>query len=74
MTTTTSLNLRSLEGHRVSFALVDGSRIDDCELISAPRTHSARVWICVSGMDVFLPLGTIRDFWETRPAHARHVA
>jgi hypothetical protein len=72
--TMTSLNLRPLEGHRVSFALADGSRIDDCELISAPRMHSARVWICVSGMDVFLPLASIRDVWESRPVSARHVA
>ena len=74
MTTTTSLSLRSLEGHRVSFALVDGSRIDDCELVSAPRSASARVWICENGMDVFLPVASIRDFWESRSVSTRHVA
>ena len=32
--------LKELEGHRVSLALSDGSRIDDCELVAggAQRT------------------------------------
>ena len=56
--------LAALEGRRVSLALADGSRIDDCQLVSVTRGGSDRVWLCVNGNDVFVSLSAIRDAWE----------
>ena len=52
-----------LEGHRVNLALIDGSRLDDCELVSAG--HGApTLWLFVNGSDVFVPVGEVTDAWE----------
>jgi hypothetical protein len=52
-----------LEGRRVSVALADGSRLDDCELVSAG--HGARtLWLFVNGSDVFVPVDRVTDAWE----------
>jgi hypothetical protein len=61
-----AIDLRSLEGQRVSLALGDGSRIDDCHLVSAPRGQSDRVWVCVAGKDVFVEVADIADAWPAR--------
>ncbi len=52
-----------LEGRRVSVALTDGSRLDDCELVSAGH-GTATLWLYVNGDDVFVPVATITDAWE----------
>ena len=52
-----------LEGHRVSLALADGSRLDDCELVSAGR-GSATLWLFVNGGDVFVSVAEVTDAWE----------
>jgi hypothetical protein len=52
-----------LEGRRVSLALVDGSRIDGCELVSAGH-GAATLWLFVNGDDVFVPVEEITDAWE----------
>lgn len=65
MTPNLRVDLRALEGRRVSVALNDGSRIDDCQLVAGPRGQLDRVWVCVNGGDVFLPLSAIADAWET---------
>ena len=36
---------RQLEGHHVSVSLADGSRLDDCELVSAGRGHASTLWL-----------------------------
>jgi hypothetical protein len=52
-----------LEGQRVSVALTDGSRLDDCELVSAG--HGApTLWLYVNGDDVFVPVANVTDAWE----------
>jgi hypothetical protein len=52
-----------LEGRRVSLALADGSRLDDCELVSAG--HGAHtLWLYVNGGDVFVPVAEVTDAWE----------
>jgi hypothetical protein len=61
------VDLRPLEGQRVSLALGDGSRIDDCQLVSAPRGHVDRVWVCVGGQDLFFAVEDIADAWLARP-------
>lgn len=55
--------LRTFEGQRVHLALVDGSRIDDCELVSARRRT---VWVYTNGEDLFVPRDKVVDVWESR--------
>jgi hypothetical protein len=59
---------RALEGRRVSVALVDGSRIDDCELISAGRRGGDRLWLYSNGADTFVTIPDVTDVWEVRPS------
>jgi hypothetical protein len=54
--------LRRLEGRSVNLALVDGSRLDDVNLVSA---HGGNVWIFDGGEDVFVPVATVIDFWPS---------
>ncbi len=55
--------LRHLEGRRVNLALIDGSRLDDCELVSAGHGR-ATLWLFVNGADVFVPFTEVTDAWE----------
>lgn len=52
-----------LEGQRVNLALADGSRLDDCELVSAGH-GAATLWVFVNGGDVFVSVDDITDAWE----------
>jgi hypothetical protein len=52
-----------LEGRRVSLALIDGSRLDDCELVSAGRGRQT-LWLFVNGADIFVPMAHVTDAWE----------
>ena len=52
-----------LEGHRVSLALADGSRLDDCELVSAGH-GATTLWLYVNGGDVFVSVADVTDAWE----------
>lgn len=56
--------IRGLEGHRVSIALANGSRIDDCALISAGRDGDDRLWLYDNGADTFVALAEVTDLWE----------
>jgi hypothetical protein len=56
--------IRGLEGHRVSVALADGSRIDDCALISAGRGGDDRLWLYCNGSDTFVSRAEVTDVWE----------
>jgi hypothetical protein len=58
------IQLRALEGRRVSLALADGSRIDDGQLVSAGRPQLQTIWVFVNGNDTFLPLRDVLDVWE----------
>lgn len=58
---------RHLEGHRVSVALTDGSRIDDCELVSGSRHGVQSLWLYSNGADTFVALGHVTDVWEVPP-------
>ena len=55
---------KGLEGHRVSVALADGSRIDDCALLSAGRGGDDRLWLYSNGSDTFVSLAEVTDLWE----------
>ncbi len=61
MTRQRRAQLSQMEGRRVSLSLVDGSRIDDCQLVLAGRS---KLWLFVNGHDAFVALGRVTDFWE----------
>jgi hypothetical protein len=67
----TLTEVRALEGRHVNLALADGSRIDDCQLISAGRGSADTVWIFTNGLDTFVPLADIVDAWEATPSRSR---
>ena len=69
MTTHDNGQLRQLEGHRVNIALADGSRIDDCELVSVGRGRRGHLWVHANGGDAFVPLSQISDVWEAHGGH-----
>lgn len=62
--TTTRDPSGALEGRQVSVALDDGSRIDDCQLVSFGRHNVATVWLVSDGADVFVPVDRVVDIWE----------
>ena len=55
---------KGLEGQRVSIALTNGSRIDDCALISAGRSGDDRLWLYSNGADTFVARAEVTDIWE----------
>ena len=56
-------NLEELEGRRVSVALHDGSRIDDCQLVSGPRPDLDGLWLYTGGHDTIVPLDEVTEVW-----------
>lgn len=65
MTTTRDPSpLGALEGRQVSVALDDGSRIDDCQLVSFGRHNVATIWLVSDGADVFVAVDRVVDIWE----------
>ena len=65
MSPSTLRSLRHLEGRHVGVALADGSRLDDCELVSAARRGNATLWFVDGGTDRFVAVDDIVDLWET---------
>ncbi|MGH9008972.1 MAG: hypothetical protein ACRDYF_03895 [Acidimicrobiia bacterium] len=55
---------RMFEGRQVCVALADGSRIDDCSLVSAGRGRAQTVWVFVNGIDVFIRPADVTAVWE----------
>jgi hypothetical protein len=66
--------LRTFEGRQVSVALADGSRIDDCSLISAGRSRSRTVWLFLNGIDVFIHPADVVAVWESAPLQRQPAA
>jgi len=60
--------VRCLEGHHVSVALADGSRLDDCELVSAGRHKVDSVWLYADGTDTIVPLVEVTGVWAVEAA------
>lgn len=56
--------LTLLEGRHVSVALSDGSRIDDCQLVSAGRHRVQSLWLFAGGQDRFVAFEDVVDLWE----------
>ena len=73
---------RRLEGRRVRVVLLDGSRLDGCELVSAGRGAVKTCWLFSGGDDLFVAHTDVTDLaddetptpplWATaRPGHRR---
>lgn len=60
----TTIKLHGLEGRQISVALRNGSRIDDCQLVAAPRAGTATLWLFSNGDDIFVSAGDVIDVWE----------
>jgi hypothetical protein len=58
-------HLRLIEGQQVNVALRDGTRLDDCNLVSSGRSRVDSIWLFVNGEDVFVPHDDVVDLWET---------
>jgi hypothetical protein len=56
---------RSFEGRTVSLALVDGTRLDECQLVSAGRHGTGTLWLYGNGADRFVELDAVVDLWES---------
>jgi hypothetical protein len=57
--------LRAFEGRRVSLALADGARIEDCEVVSAVLGPAGSVWVLSSnGVDTFVAAAEVVDWWD----------
>ncbi len=55
----------AIDGRQVSVALRDGTRIDDCQLVSSGRSPVETLWLFVNGEDVFVPHDDVIDLWPT---------
>ena len=63
MTSRQAYDLRTYEGRRVSMALGDGSRLDDCMLVSVGRGGAASAWLANGDNDVFVPWADVVAVW-----------
>ena len=59
-----SMNFQAFEGRQVCVALADGSRLDDCSLVSAGRGAAKTLWFVVNCIDAFLPMTDVVAIWE----------
>jgi len=66
----TSRTFQAFEGRQVCIALRNGSRIDDCQLVSAGGVSTETLWLFSNGMDVFVSIGQVLDMWEAPAARA----
>jgi hypothetical protein len=69
-TAMTSKTVQVLEGRQVCVALRNGSRIDDCQLVSAGRVSTGTLWLFSNGADLFVSTDEVFDVWEA-PATTR---
>jgi hypothetical protein len=56
-------SIRRLEGQHVSVCLCDGTRLDDCQLVSAGRGGST-LWLVDAGEDRFVSVDDVVDLFE----------
>ena len=63
MSPQTLRSIRRLEGRHVAVCLCDGTRLDDCQLVSAGR-RGATLWLVDAGIDRFVAVDDVVDLWE----------
>lgn len=56
--------LKRLVGQQVAVCLTDGSRIDDCQLVSAGNGGVSTLWLFAGGADTFVRLADVVDIWH----------
>jgi hypothetical protein len=61
-----SARLQSLRGHQVSVALRDGTRVEDCRLVSTGRSATSTVWLVTNGVDIFVRREDLLAVWPVR--------
>ena len=62
---------RTFEGHQVSLSLVNGARIDDCQMVSAALGPTENIWVFSNGVDRFVAQSEVVDCWEVPPPRGR---
>jgi hypothetical protein len=65
-----SSTVQLLEGRQVCVALRNGSRVDDCQLVSAGRVSTGTIWLFSNGADLFVSIDEVLEVWEA-PATSR---
>jgi hypothetical protein len=68
-----AFGVRALEGRRVSLALRDGTRVDDCELVAIGRYDERTLWLYAGGSDRSVNLADIIEIWESPPTADRVI-
>jgi len=68
---TDRLNLAALEGARVVLVLSDGSRLDDCEVVSAGRRRAKTIWVVAGEADLVIPLADVIGVMPTTTTRDR---
>jgi hypothetical protein len=58
--------LRALEGERVDLTLRDGTRLEDCDLVSAGRLWAKSIWVVRDEIDHFIHIRDLLSV-EARP-------
>ena len=66
--------IRELQGRRVTVALTDSSRIDDCQLVSAGRHKLGDLWLFSNGADLFVAIDSVLDVWEIQSSRVGRAA
>ena len=56
--------LVEFEGRQINVALDDGSRLDDCQLVSSGRQGASSLWLVSAGADLFVPVDRVVEVWE----------
>lgn len=56
--------LVAFEGRQINVALDDGSRLDDCQLVSSGRQGAPSLWLVSAGADLFVPVDRVVEVWE----------
>ena len=67
-------DIRQLEGRPVSLALADGSRIDNCTLVSAGRGQARTMWVFIDGIDAFIHQADVLAVWEAATTPTKTAA
>jgi hypothetical protein len=71
---------KQYQGRRVSIALVDGTLMSDCVLVSAGTSRVQTLWMLTGGDDVFIRRADVAEIWlaaedsgngRTRPVHSQ---
>ena len=66
--------LRDLEGTHVCVALRDGTRIDDCMLVSVGGGSVSTMWVFTNGDDRFVRHDDVLDIWSCSSIGRRYAA